>query len=52
MEHAQKNHLSAMSQELSLGEALMKTASGDPMEGFSCERRMSSAYKTHTQAVM
>lgn len=35
-------HLSAMSQELSLGERRF-TASGDPMDGFSCERKISSA---------
>ena len=36
-----------MSQELSLGEMLGTTASGDPIDGFSCERRMSSACTTH-----
>lgn len=36
------DHLSAMSQEFSLGERRF-TASGDPIDGFSCERKMSSA---------
>ena len=39
--------LSAMSQPFSVGEGLRRNASGDPMDGFSWERMMSSAYKCH-----